>query len=297
MPSATTKLSLSLGGALAATAVFSATDVRADSLQFAGSTSIAPIITDAAAQFREMYTTWDQVDAALPAEEITIFVSGGGSSAGIRAAIDKSADAGMANREMSEAELEQVGDHELYVLGIDGIAIAAHRDNPLFRVTDDLSYEQIAQIFSGEIASYAAFHETLDDAEILLLTRDASGGNTQIMQAMVMGDRDFSPGAMQQPSTGNQLRRLESNTNAIAYMSSGAIWRSDDVRPFAVEGISPEQGPLVDGSYELQRRMTVIVPAENMTPQLEAFMDFLLSDAGQEIVAAHDYVPAAVAGN
>lgn len=264
-------------------------------LRFAGSTSILPIVTDAASAFRERHVRWNRVDPALPDAEIVIYSSGGGSSAGVRAAIDRTADVGMANRDPRPAELERLGAHRLHAIGIDGIAIAAHRDNPLFRATEDLTTEQLAKLFSGEYARYSDFDPSLPDAEIVLLTRDASGGNTQIMQQRVLGQRSFARGALQQPSTGTQLRRLEANPNAIAYISSGVIWRSEAVRAFSVDGVSPTQERLIDGSYTLQRRMLLIVPGEQAPPMVQAFLDFLMSKDGQAIVAKHDYVPAIMA--
>jgi phosphate transport system substrate-binding protein len=267
----------------------------AQPLRFAGSTSILPIITDAANAFRERNGRWNRVNPALPDAEIVIYTSGGGSSAGVRAAIDRTADVGMANRDPRPAELERLGAHRLHAIGIDGIAIAAHRDNPLFRVTETLTAEQVAKLFSGEFPRYSDFDPSLPDIEIVLLTRDASGGNTQIMQQRILGERSFARNALQQSSTGTQLRRLEANPNAIAYISSGVIWRSEVLRAFSVDGVPPTQERLIDGSYTLQRRMLLIVPGEQAPPMVQAFLDFLLSEAGQAIVARHDYVPAVMA--
>lgn len=286
-----------IGAALAAalTGIAPGRAAAQDALQFTGSTSILPIITDAANAFRAKFGTWDRVDPALPARPIVIYTSGGGSSAGVRAAIDRTAHVGMANRDLRPQEKERLGEHTLHVIGIDGIAIAARRDNPLFTVTRDLTTEQLARLFAGEFARFRDFDPRLPDREIVLLTRDASGGNTQIMQETVMRQRSFAPGALQMPSTGTQLRRLETNANAIAYISSGVIWRSEAVEAFAVDGVMPTQENLIEGRYSLQRRMLLIVPG-TPSAELAAFLAFLLSDEGQAIVERHDYVPIRRAG-
>lgn len=286
-----------IGAALAAalTGIAPGRAAAQDALQFTGSTSILPIITDAANAFRAKFGTWDRVDPALPARPIVIYTSGGGSSAGVRAAIDRTAHVGMANRDLRPQEKERLGEHTLHVIGIDGIAIAARRDNPLFTVTRDLTTEQLARLFAGEFARFRDFDPRLPDREIVLLTRDASGGNTQIMQETVMRQRSFAPGALQMPSTGTQLRRLETNANAIAYISSGVIWRSEAVEAFAVDGVMPTQENLIEGRYSLQRRMLLIVPG-TPSAELSAFLAFLLSDEGQAIVERHDYVPIRRAG-
>lgn len=262
-----------------------------DHIQFTGSTSMLPIITDAANAFRQKYETWNRVNPALPNAPILIYTAGGGSSAGVRSAIDGSAHVGMANRDPRPAELERLGEHTITPIGIDGIAFAAHRDSPLFTKLDNLTTEQAAKIFSGEWATFRDVHPELPNRPIVLLMRDASGGNTQIVKASVLGDdRDFSRDALQMPSTGVQLRRIQSNANAFAYISSGVIWRTDDVRAFLLEGIAPTQENLVNGTYPLQRRMNLIVRGE-ADPRAQAFIDFLLSPEGQAIVERHDYVP------
>lgn len=267
-----------------------ATLLQADAIQFTGSTSMLPIITDAANTFRQNFQTWDQVDPSLPAGPIVIYTSGGGSGGGVRAAIDGSAHVGMANRDPREAEVERLGEHQVIPIGIDGIAIAAHQDFPLFQVTNDLTSEQVAKLFAGEFPRFSDFDSSLPNRPMALLVRDASGGNTQIMQARILKDREFSRQTLQMPSTGTQLRRLESNANSIAYISSGVIWRTENVEAFALDGILPTQENLVNGTYPLQRRMNLIVRGE-MDPRVQAFIDFLLSPEGQKIVERHDYVP------
>lgn len=264
--------------------------LSAQSIQFTGSTSMLPIITDAANSFRETFETWDKVDPSLPAEPIVIYTSGGGSGGGVRAAIDGSAHVGMANRDPREAEIERLGEHQIIPIGIDGIAIAAHKDSPLFQVRQNLTSEEVAKLFAGEYERFRDFDSSLPNRPMALLVRDASGGNTQIMQARILKDREFSRNALQMGSTGIQLRRLESNPNTVAYISSGVIWRTDNVEPFALDGILPTQENLVNGTYPLQRRMNLIIRGE-MDPRVRAFIDFLLSPEGQSIVERHDYVP------
>src|SRR5512142_1970309 len=73
-------------------------------LRVAGSTTLLPVVADAASQFMERYGTWDKVDPALPAKRILVFVTGGGSGFGIKAAGDGTAEIGMSSRPLKEEE-------------------------------------------------------------------------------------------------------------------------------------------------------------------------------------------------
>ena len=58
-------------------------DVNAQ-ISFSGSSTLAPVISKISTAFIEKYETWDKVDPSLPAENITIYVSSGGSGAGVK---------------------------------------------------------------------------------------------------------------------------------------------------------------------------------------------------------------------
>lgn len=262
-----------------------------EAIRLAGSTTLLPIITDAANAFRARHGSWDRVDPSLPPGEIVIYASGGGSSGGVRAALDGTAQIGMVARDLRPQEIERLGAHDTHLLAIDGIVIAARHDNPLFGATDALTSEQVARLFAGEIGRYSDFAPGLPDREIVLLIRDASGGSTEIMQELVMRQRSFAPGALQMPSIGTQIRRLETNPNAIAYTSAGAALRSETVRTFTIDGIAPTTEALAARRYPLHRPLLLVVRAERRTPQVRAFLEFLLSSEGQAIVAKHDFVP------
>ena len=70
-----------------------------------------------------------------------------GSSAGMQAAIDETADIGMASRELKDSELEVL---DKYVIALDGIAIIVNNDNP----ADNITSEQVKEVFVGDTTSW-----------------------------------------------------------------------------------------------------------------------------------------------
>ncbi len=101
----------------------------------AGSTSVAPLMEKLAEAYEELN------------EGVEIEIQANGSSAGINAVIDGTAEIGMASRELKDAEKEQV---DGTVIALDGIAVIVNPENP----TDDLSPEEITGIYTGEITSW-----------------------------------------------------------------------------------------------------------------------------------------------
>lgn len=102
----------------------------------AGSSSVTPVME----KLSEAYM------AINPDVQIEVQMSG--SSAGMQAAMDGTADIGMASRELKDSEKE-VLDH--IAIAIDGIAVVVNPENTI----DDLTIEEIKQIFIGEMTEWS----------------------------------------------------------------------------------------------------------------------------------------------
>ena len=90
-------------------------DVNAQ-ISFSGSSTLAPVISKISTTFIEKYETWDKVDPSLPSENITIYVSSGGSGAGVKAVLDNVANFGMLARGIKDSEKEKVKDLKAFAL-------------------------------------------------------------------------------------------------------------------------------------------------------------------------------------
>jgi len=71
-------------------------------IKFYGSTTLAPVISQLSTDFNEHYVTWDKVDSKFERKDIAVYVSGGGSSAGVKSIIDSVSDFGMASRKITD---------------------------------------------------------------------------------------------------------------------------------------------------------------------------------------------------
>ena len=104
------------------------------SITVAGSTSVTPLME----KFIEAYKELNP--------DVQIDLQSTGSSAGIEAVIDESADIAMASRELKDEEKEQLTPE---VIATDGIAVVVNTESKV----EDLTVEQLKQIFSGEITN------------------------------------------------------------------------------------------------------------------------------------------------
>ena len=80
--------------------------------------------------------------------DVQIDITSNGSSAGMTAAMEGTADIGMASRELKDEEKAELNEA---AIAIDGIAVIVNNDNDV----KDLTLEQVRQIFTGEITEWA----------------------------------------------------------------------------------------------------------------------------------------------
>lgn len=104
-------------------------------VEVVGSTSVTPVMEKLA----EAYSALN--------EGVTINITSNGSSAGMEAAMNGTADLGMASRELDEEEQAALN---FDAIAIDGIAVIAHPENPI----SGLTLENVKQIFLGEVTEW-----------------------------------------------------------------------------------------------------------------------------------------------
>lgn len=254
-----------------------------------GSTTLLPIMANCSSEFMEKYQSWDRLDAALPKSTTTVFVTGGGSGFGVKSLLSGVVDIGMVSRDLKDQEKKLLGEHQSHVVGKDAVAIAVNTRNPLAGRKKTFTAAELAAIFSGEIKSYQELDRSLPAKPVVLLTRDSGAGSTEIFQEKIMGEKKFSPKALQLPSQGALLEKLQTNSNAIAYISSGLALNNKNLKAFALENTAPTDDNVNKGVYPLARPLLMVVKGAP-APEVRHFVNYVLNSC-QKIVVAHGYVP------
>ena len=206
---------------------------------------------------------------------VTVNYSGTGSGAGVEAVIRGTADIGLASRALKDEEKDS-GAVE-HIVALDGVAVVV---NPRNTVTD-LTVEQIAQIFTGEITNWAQLGGA--DAPIALYGREAGSGTRGAFEEIV-GIEDACSYVNEYSATGDMVGSIAGNPNAIGYVSLSAV--NDTVKAVKVNGVDCAEQTIRSGSYAIQRPFVMITKAgAELSAPAKAFLDYALSDEASEIIA------------
>ena len=161
---------------------------------------------------------------------VTVNYSGTGSGTGIQSAIDGTCDLGLSSRALKDEE-KQNGAVE-NIVALDGVAVVINPANGV----EDLTVEQIAQIFTGEITNWSELGGT--DGEIAVFGREAGSGTRGAFEEIV-GVEDACKYTNEYSSTGDVIGNVASNPNAIGYASLSAV--NDTVKAVKVNGVAPSE--------------------------------------------------------
>ena len=213
--------------------------------------------------------------------DVTVNYNGTGSSAGITAAMDGTADIGLASRDLKD---EETGVTQITVAK-DGIAIIVNPNNPVA----DLSIEQIAQIFTGEITNWSELGG--EDGQIVPIGREAGSGTRDGFES-ITGTEDTCVYQNELTSTGEVIANVASNPNAIGYASLSAV--DETVKALTVGGVAPTEETVLDGTYAIQRNFNFIISeSTELSPAAQAFVDWATSTDAADLIASAGAVPVA----
>lgn len=255
---------------------------------FNGSSTLSPILASVAASFTEEYVTWDKVDPAFPAENISIYVASGGSGVGVNAVLDGTTDFGMLARTIKDTEKEKMQNYQEFVVAADALTVAVNAKNPI--TLTDMSSETIRSIFSGEVKYWDEVDATLEHKEIAVYIRDLSGGAYEVFQKAIMGDTEIAANATQCPSMGALGTAIAENPYAIGYASFGVYnQNADKLTAMQVDGVAPTEATITDGSYSIQRPLMFVCNHAITAPQ-QAFIDYAFSQVGIDAITGNGYI-------
>ena len=213
--------------------------------------------------------------------DVQIQYTGSGSSAGITSAQDGTADIGLASRDLKD---DETGVKKITVAK-DGIAIIVNPDNPVA----DLSIEQIAQIFTGEITNWSELGGS--DGQVVPIGREAGSGTRDGFES-ITGTEDACKYQNELTSTGEVIASVASNPNAIGYTSLSAV--DDTVKALTVGGVAPSEATVLDGTYAIQRNFNFILSdSTELSDAAQAFVDWVTSTEASDLIAGAGAVPVA----
>ena len=206
---------------------------------------------------------------------VTVNYNPTGSGSGITAVQEGTCDIGLSSRALKDEE-KSAGLKET-VLAYDGIAIIVHPDNPV----SDLSVEQLAKLYTGEITNWKDVGG--NDAEAVLIGREAASGTRDGFES-ITGTKDKCQYRQELTSTGDVITAVSQNPDAIGYASLASV--KDSVKALNVDGVTPSEATVKDGSYKVQRPFVLVTMAgKELSPAAQAFFDYAISSDAASIIA------------
>ena len=216
---------------------------------------------------------------------VTVTYDATGSGAGIEAASNGSADIGLSSRALKDEETASglVGT----TVALDGIAVIVNAGSKVA----DLTVEQIAKIFTGEITDWS---EVGGDAGTISCVGREAGSGTRDGFETITGTKDTCVLAQELTSTGAVIEAVAGNPNAIGYASLSSVEGKDTVKAVTVDGVACSEDTVLDGSYAIQRPFVLVTKdGAALSAQAQAFFDFATSADASDLIRAAGTVPVA----
>ena len=215
---------------------------------------------------------------------VTVSYDPTGSGAGITGATDKTLDIGLSSRALKDDEKNDV---DGTTVALDGIAVIVNAGSKV----EDLSVEQIAQIFTGEITDWSEVGG--EAGKISCIGREAGSGTRDGFES-ITGTRDACKLDQELTSTGGVIEAVAGNVNAIGYASLSAVEGKDTVKAVTVGGIACTEETVLDGSYAIQRPFVLVTKTDApLSTAAQAFFDYATSTAANDLIKAAGAVPVA----
>lgn len=249
---------------------------NADRLVIKGSDTLgAKLVPQLAEQFKAQHpgTTFD--------------IAAEGSTTGIAAIIDGTAQIGMSSRRAKPAEVSAASGKGVNmkptVVAYDGMAVIVNQANPI----KSLTKKQVEQIFTGDITDWSAVGGS--GGKISIYTRNTSSGTYSDWKELAMKKRDYAPSSQKMAGNEQIAAEVGKNPNGIGYVGM-AYDKAKGVKVIPIDGVTPSTQTVLSKNYPYARPTFYYTNGEPSGLAKE-FLDFTVGPVGQKIVSQVGFVP------
>jgi phosphate transport system substrate-binding protein len=239
-------------------------------------------------------------DYRKSAPGVSVEVSGGGSGVGIAALIKGTVHLANSSRNMKKAEIEQAvantgKEPREYIVGYDALAVYIHKNNPL----EEISLAQLAEIYveDGRIKNWSQLGVTIPRGrtdKIIRVNRQSSSGTYEFFRERVLDKRDFELGSHDMNGSKEAVELVGNTPAAIGYSGMGYATGTVKILRLSPKpgapAVAPDLRSTLSGEYPIARTLLIYTLGE---PEgaVKDYLDWIMSDAGQQIVEASGFVP------
>src|SRR2546430_8911333 len=248
----------------------------ADRLVIKGSDTLgAKLVPQLAEQFKAQHpgTTFD--------------IAAEGSTTGIAAIIDGTAQIGMSSRRAKPPEVAAASakgvNMKPTIVAYDGIAVIANSANPVKALTK----KQVEQIFTGDVTDWSAVGGS--GGKISIYTPNTSSGTYSDFKELAMKKRDYAGGSQKMAGNEQIAAEVGKNSNGVGYVGL-AYTKAGGIKVVSIDGAMPSKESVLGKAYPYARPTFYYTNGEP-SGLAKQFVDFTVSDAGQKIVEQVGFVP------
>lgn len=219
--------------------------------------------------------------------DATFDIAAEGSTTGIAALIDGTAQIGMSSREAKPAEM-MAGQAKGVTLkptivAYDGLGVIVNSSNPITNLTK----KQVEQIFTGEVTDWSAVGGK--PGKISIYTRNTSSGTYSDWKELAMNKRDYAPTAQKMAGHEQIAAEVGKNANGIGYVGL-AYMKAGGIKVVTVDGKAPSPAAVRDQSWPYARP-TFYYTNGDPAGLAKAFVEFTIGPGGQKIAENVGFVP------
>lgn len=158
---------------------------------------------------------------------------------------------------------------------------------------DGLTTQQIKDIYSGGVRNWKEVGGKNDD--IRAFQRDEGSGSQTMLETIMEGTPLMTPPSkdVMDVMSGiiNQTAKYRNYKNALGYsflFYASQMNRNDEIKLLAIDGIQPGRESIRSGAYPFTSEFYAVT-AGSTNPQIQTFLDWMVSPEGQELVAKTGY--------
>ena len=186
-------------------------------------------------------------------------------------------------------------------VGLDGVAVVVHTDNPV----EALTLVPVRELFRGRALNWEEVGGAAGD--VLLVSREGGSATRELFEERVMDEDRVALTAVVMSTSSNVVEYVSAHRDAIGYVTSAYLSQTGmppaansetpsdtgtserTVKSVSVEGRVPFDADLASHQYPLARAMYLLF-RQSGDPSIQEIVDFILSEEGQAIVARY-HVP------
>ncbi|MFF6885456.1 phosphate ABC transporter substrate-binding protein [Streptomyces sp. NPDC012421] len=257
-----------------------AAEASSSTLQASGSTTVAPVASDAA--------------EALKAKGLNITVATqGGSAGGISQLSAGQIDIALSSKPVSDKDKEAnpKTDFVPTQIGADAVGVIITKEVADAGVKS-LNKAQVQGLFEGKITNWKEVGGP--DLQVFVYDKEPGRGTREVLDKFLYGkgEAPAPPKSANYAVVGGNLEtrnKLESTRGSIAPLSTGFIEGRDKLVAIPLEGVAPTNENVASGTYPMTRPLYMIT---NGKPQGAAkqYIDYILSAEGQKLLTKHGYL-------